>query len=99
MTYHAKGIWYSHDNQQLNKKEYLTLVGSSNYTQRSYKRDMENQFMLFTINKNLIKKFEKERNTIESESHPITQNMILQDKTFQPTLFIRFLYRYFKSFI
>lgn len=49
-TYHAKGLWYTSSADTLPS---LTVVGSSNYGERSLNRDLESQICLVTTNKNL----------------------------------------------
>jgi CDP-diacylglycerol---glycerol-3-phosphate 3-phosphatidyltransferase len=49
-TYHAKGLWYTSSDDSLPS---LTVIGSSNYGERSLNRDLESQICLVTTNKNL----------------------------------------------
>lgn len=49
-TYHAKGLWYTALDDSLPS---LTVIGSSNYGERSVNRDLEAQLCLVTSNKNL----------------------------------------------
>lgn len=58
-TFHAKGIWASLNTPS--SGEYLTLFGSSNYSQRSFSRDVEGQFWVFTKNPELKAHFERDR--------------------------------------
>lgn len=56
-TYHAKGIWnYSHNE----KLPSLTVVGSSNYGERSVNRDLEAQICVLTRNLSLKKQLQDE---------------------------------------
>lgn len=49
-TYHAKGLWYTSANDNLPS---MTVIGSSNYGERSVNRDLEAQICLVTTNKKL----------------------------------------------
>lgn len=49
-TYHAKGLWYYLPESTLPD---LTLIGSSNFGERSVKRDLESQLCLVTTNEKL----------------------------------------------
>lgn len=51
-TYHAKGLWYYHNGSKL---PCMTVIGSSNYGERSVHRDLEAQVCLVTVNKELQK--------------------------------------------
>ncbi|XP_015793560.1 CDP-diacylglycerol--glycerol-3-phosphate 3-phosphatidyltransferase, mitochondrial isoform X2 [Tetranychus urticae] len=55
-TFHAKGFW-----THLDDGSYITTIGSSNYACRSVERDLEMQFLVATVDKNLIDKLENER--------------------------------------
>jgi CDP-diacylglycerol--glycerol-3-phosphate 3-phosphatidyltransferase len=56
-TYHAKGLWYSTAGSSL---PCMTVVGSSNYGERSVNRDLESQICLVTVNKSLQKSLKLE---------------------------------------
>lgn len=56
-TYHAKGLWYYPVDSKL---PYLTVVGSSNYGERSVNRDLESQICLITTNKSLQRSLKDE---------------------------------------
>lgn len=60
-TYHAKGLWLYPPNSSL---PHLTVVGSSNYGERSVHRDMESQMCIVTTNKNLQHSLQNEYNHI-----------------------------------
>lgn len=51
-TYHAKGLWFYPVDSSL---PCLTVIGSSNYGERSVNRDLESQICLVTTNKALQK--------------------------------------------
>lgn len=56
-SYHAKGLWYYLPNSNLPN---LTLIGSSNFGERSVNRDLENQICVVTSNKSLQKRLQNE---------------------------------------
>jgi CDP-diacylglycerol---glycerol-3-phosphate 3-phosphatidyltransferase len=58
-TYHAKGLWYYLPNSKLPN---LTVIGSSNYGERSVNRDLETQICLVTHNKALQTQLQDECN-------------------------------------
>lgn len=56
-TYHAKGLWYYPNESAL---PCMTVIGSSNYGERSVNRDLESQLCLVTVNKTLQKSLKYE---------------------------------------
>ncbi|XP_017868862.1 PREDICTED: CDP-diacylglycerol--glycerol-3-phosphate 3-phosphatidyltransferase, mitochondrial [Drosophila arizonae] len=56
-TYHAKGLWYYLPEARLPN---LTLIGSSNFGERSVNRDLETQVCLVTVNKELSQRLQEE---------------------------------------
>lgn len=56
-SYHAKGLWYYLPDSKLPN---LTLIGSSNYGERSVNRDLESQICLVTVNKSLQTRLQNE---------------------------------------
>ncbi|XP_055385153.1 CDP-diacylglycerol--glycerol-3-phosphate 3-phosphatidyltransferase, mitochondrial [Condylostylus longicornis] len=56
-TYHAKGLWYYLPNSNYPN---LTLIGSSNFGERSVNRDLESQVCVVTLNKSLQKRLQLE---------------------------------------
>ncbi|ODV85664.1 hypothetical protein CANARDRAFT_219986 [[Candida] arabinofermentans NRRL YB-2248] len=56
-SYHAKGIWFKLPNE---KQPSITIVGSSNYTNRSYNLDLESNVILLTIDDDLKLKMQFE---------------------------------------
>lgn len=56
-TYHAKGIWYY---LPLENMPSMTVVGSSNYGERSMKRDLEAQVCVITKNQKLQQQLQQE---------------------------------------
>ncbi|ALC46438.1 CG7718, partial [Drosophila busckii] len=56
-TYHAKGLWYYLPEARLPN---LTLIGSSNFGERSVNRDLETQICLVTANNDLSQRLQAE---------------------------------------
>lgn len=56
-TYHAKGLWYYLPGSYTPD---LTLIGSSNFGERSVNRDLECQICLVTVNDELRKQLQRE---------------------------------------
>lgn len=61
-TYHAKGLWVSLDGD---KEPSLSVVGSSNYTKRSYGLDLECGTVIITSDKGLKSRLAKERDGLQ----------------------------------
>ncbi|XP_053688244.1 CDP-diacylglycerol--glycerol-3-phosphate 3-phosphatidyltransferase, mitochondrial isoform X2 [Sabethes cyaneus] len=64
-TYHAKGLWYYLPGSCLPN---LTLIGSSNFGERSVHRDLEAQICVVTKNENLQRKLQTEYENILQHS-------------------------------
>ncbi|KAG5673553.1 hypothetical protein PVAND_003593 [Polypedilum vanderplanki] len=60
-TYHAKGLWY-HSNINNHQSEWpcMTIIGSSNYGERSVNRDLEAQVCIITKSKELQQSLKNE---------------------------------------
>lgn len=56
-TYHAKGLWYYLPHEKLPS---LTVIGSSNFGERSVNRDLEAQICLVTTNDRLKNQLQTE---------------------------------------
>lgn len=56
-SYHAKGLWYYLPESTLPN---ATLIGSSNFGERSVNRDLESQVCLVTTNKGLQRRLQSE---------------------------------------
>ena len=56
-TYHAKGLWYYLPEQDLPA---MTLIGSSNFGERSVNRDLESQICIVTTNPSLKQRLKRE---------------------------------------
>lgn len=64
-SYHAKGIWYYLPHATL---PCMTVVGSSNYGERSVNRDLEAQICLVTSNKHLQQQLQAECDELYSHA-------------------------------
>ncbi|XP_055852795.1 CDP-diacylglycerol--glycerol-3-phosphate 3-phosphatidyltransferase, mitochondrial [Episyrphus balteatus] len=62
-SYHAKGLWYYLPNATYPS---LTLIGSSNFGERSVNRDLESQVCLVTSNKSLQSRLQEEADRLYS---------------------------------
>ncbi len=96
-TYHSKGIWLLANNG--NEVEYLTIYGSSNYAKRSYLKDLESQFLIFSQSPNEIKMFEDERKDIFRDCHKLTDEIISQDKTTRVSFCNKLIYKILRNFV
>jgi len=67
-TYHAKGLWVTMPKE---RRPSITLVGSSNYTKRSYTLDLEINTLVMTRNENLQKRLEEEQKWLQEYSRPV----------------------------
>ncbi|KAG0648585.1 Phosphatidylglycerophosphate synthase [Hyphodiscus hymeniophilus] len=61
-TYHAKGLWVSLDGE---KGSSLSVVGSSNYTKRSYSLDLETGVCILTSDEGLRRRLGEERDGLQ----------------------------------
>ncbi|MES1902950.1 MAG: CDP-diacylglycerol--glycerol-3-phosphate 3-phosphatidyltransferase, partial [Paramarteilia canceri] len=74
-TYHAKGLWISKtgfmSSRSSNTKSIFTLIGSSNFNERSRIRDLELNFAIFTKGENLITQLTNELKCILRYTKPL----------------------------
>jgi CDP-diacylglycerol--glycerol-3-phosphate 3-phosphatidyltransferase len=61
-TYHAKGLWVALNGE---KEPSISVVGSSNYTKRSYGLDLEVGTVILTRDEGLMKKLAEERDGLQ----------------------------------
>lgn len=110
-TFHSKGIWIypSLDNSLIspinhkNDLEMMTAFGSSNFNVRSARRDFESNVILYTTDKELIKKFHRERLAIFSQCKAYKNNSCYghsgngteaMKKIYLPKLYRRIMYTF-----
>lgn len=70
-TYHAKGIWVTLPSES---NPSLSLVGSSNYTKRSYSLDIEANAMILTRNEDLKKRLGDEQRWLQEHATQVTRD-------------------------
>lgn len=73
-TYHAKGIWITLPDRFGPVGPSATLVGSSNYTKRSYSLDLEVGAMVVTADETLQRKLKNEVDWLEKDATVTTQD-------------------------
>lgn len=61
-TYHAKGLWVSLDG---GTRPSISVVGSSNYTKRSYSLDLEAGAVIITRDEGLKEKLKDEKDALQ----------------------------------
>ncbi|KAH8406971.1 hypothetical protein KR222_002135, partial [Zaprionus bogoriensis] len=72
-TYHAKGLWYYLPEARLPN---LTLIGSSNFGERSVNRDLETQVCLVTDNKELSQRLQAEADRLYDMSKTAEREIV-----------------------
>jgi CDP-diacylglycerol---glycerol-3-phosphate 3-phosphatidyltransferase len=70
-TYHAKGIWITLPGQQ---NPSISLVGSSNYTKRSYSLDLEANTLVVTSNPDLQRRLGEEEKWLQEYAKVVTRD-------------------------
>lgn len=70
-TYHAKGLWVSLPSES---NPSLSLVGSSNYTKRSYSLDLEANAMILTHNEGLRNRLGDEQRWLQEHATQVTRD-------------------------
>lgn len=70
-TYHAKGIWITLPGGQ---NPSISLVGSSNYTKRSYSLDLEANTLIVTSNEDLKRRLGEEEKWLQEYATPMTRD-------------------------
>lgn len=63
-TYHAKGLWVTLPGEQ-DKGPSISIVGSSNYTKRSYSLDLEANVVVVTRNEGLMRRLKDEEKWLQ----------------------------------
>lgn len=70
-TYHAKGVWVTLPNEE---NPSITLVGSSNYTKRSYALDLEANLLIVTKDERLKQQLGEEVKWLQEDSKRVTMD-------------------------
>ncbi|KAI6084758.1 hypothetical protein F4821DRAFT_166575 [Hypoxylon rubiginosum] len=68
-TYHAKGLWITLPNEQ---DPSISIIGSSNYTKRSYSHDLEAGALIVTQDAGLKKRLGDEQKWLQEYANPVT---------------------------
>lgn len=71
-TYHAKGLWYYLPGSYMPD---LTLIGSSNFGERSVQRDLESQICMVTVNDELRRQLQREYVNLKRYCTPAEQEL------------------------
>ncbi|KAK1760350.1 CDP-diacylglycerol-glycerol-3-phosphate 3-phosphatidyltransferase [Echria macrotheca] len=70
-TYHAKGLWVTLPE---NKNPSISLIGSSNYTKRSYSLDLEANALIVTENEGLKRRLGEEQRWLKENTEVVTRD-------------------------
>ncbi|KXJ93456.1 hypothetical protein Micbo1qcDRAFT_183204 [Microdochium bolleyi] len=70
-TYHAKGLWVTLPNE---RDPSMTIVGSSNYTKRSYSHDLEAGALIVTRDEDLKRRLGDEQRWLQDHATPVTRD-------------------------
>ncbi|KAJ5908435.1 CDP-diacylglycerol--glycerol-3-phosphate 3-phosphatidyltransferase [Penicillium taxi] len=73
-TYHAKGLWITLPGEEFPS---LTIVGSSNYTKRSYSLDIEAGALVVTNDQDLKQKLGEETKRLQENANPISREDLM----------------------
>jgi len=66
-TFHAKGLWYSPNNNDILSNPCLTMIGSPNFGYRSVSKDLESQITILTSNKDLQEQLGLEKSRLYNQ--------------------------------
>ena len=100
-TFHGKGAWIYEDVQDASMKERVTMsvIGSSNFSYRSNRRDTECQLYIVPECGNLQKRLHKESSFLYSHAKKVSLEEVRNDGTDRITWKERLLNRLFHTFI
>lgn len=70
-TYHAKGLWVTMP-EQANPS--ISIIGSSNYTKRSYSHDLEVGALIVTKDEKLMKQLGNEQTWLQAHARRVTRD-------------------------
>ncbi len=76
-TYHAKGLWVTLPGEPAPS---ISLVGSSNYTKRSYSLDLEANALIVTRNEDLKKRLGEEQQWLQEHATPVTRDDLARNE-------------------
>jgi len=69
-TYHAKGLWITLPGEQ---NPSISLIGSSNYTKRSYSLDLEANTLIVTRNQDLMRRLGEEERWLQEHAKTVDE--------------------------
>lgn len=95
-TFHAKGLWLFENNEE---KPSLTIIGSSNFSNRSYHKDTEIQFFLYSLCPKMKEKLSKENSRILSDTQEVNEKELKSDTEVRIKLRHKILYYFMNKFL
>lgn len=96
-SFHSKGFWlYGNEDREYPT---MTIIGSSNYNSRSFKRDVESQFYLYSYCQNFRKKLHLEAEDNFSDSQKVKLEDIKRDKDVKIKLKHKLLAKYLRKYL
>jgi CDP-diacylglycerol--glycerol-3-phosphate 3-phosphatidyltransferase len=75
-TYHAKGLWVTLP-QEEEQGPSVTLVGSSNYTKRSYSLDLEMNTLIVTRDEDLKRRLKEEQEWLAKDAEVVSRDDLM----------------------
>jgi len=78
-TYHAKGLWVTLPGDSAGNPS-ISLVGSSNYTKRSYSLDLEVGALIVTVDQGLKKRLGEEESWLQKEAERVTRDDLAKNE-------------------
>ena len=70
-TYHAKGLWITLPQE---KDPSIAIIGSSNYTKRSYSLDLEANAFIVTQDRNLMRRLGEEQERLQAHARVVDRD-------------------------
>ncbi len=95
-TFHAKGLWLFENNEE---KPSLTIIGSSNFSNRSYHKDSEIQFYLYSLCPKMKEKLYHENSKILIDCQKVTEEDLKSDKDVKINWKHKILYYFMNKFL
>jgi CDP-diacylglycerol--glycerol-3-phosphate 3-phosphatidyltransferase len=96
-SFHSKGIWfYEKDSNELPT---MTTIGSSNYNSRSFERDVESQFYVYSFCKEFSKRLHQEAEECFYECKKVELKDINSDKDVKIKLRHKIMAKLFKKYL
>jgi CDP-diacylglycerol--glycerol-3-phosphate 3-phosphatidyltransferase len=96
-TFHSKGVWTGDSG---NREEYnCTLLGSSNYSERSFKRDSELNFYFYSLCPQFNTELHAEVDSHLQYTEDVTQKNFKRDGEMSYGIFTKLIARCLQSFL